>query len=101
MRILLFFDLPMETAAEKKEYAKFRKYLIKSGFMMLQKSVYCKLVLNQTVADQLLEGVRKHKPPSGLIQSLTVTEKQYARMEFILGSHTGDILNTDERFVEL
>ena len=49
MRMLIFFDLPVETPQQKREYTKFRKYLIKSGFMMMQESVYCKIVLNQTV----------------------------------------------------
>lgn len=99
MRMIVFFDLPVETSAERREYARFRKYLIKSGFMMLQESVYCKLMLNQTAVNAMMENVRKHKPPSGLVQVLTVTEKQYARMEYIVGSYDGDIISSDERFI--
>lgn len=95
----MFFDLPVETSAERREYARFRKYLIKSGFMMIQESVYCKLMLNQTAVNAMMENVRKHKPPSGLVQVLTVTEKQYARMEYIVGSYDGDIISSDERFI--
>ena len=43
MRVMVFFDLPTESLDDKREYRKFRKYLIKKGFMMLQESVYCKL----------------------------------------------------------
>ena len=32
MRILIMFDLPVVTAHERKEYTRFRKYLLKSGF---------------------------------------------------------------------
>ena len=46
MRVLIMFDLPVVTAHERKEYARFRKYLLKSGFMMLQESVYCRLLQN-------------------------------------------------------
>ena len=42
MRILVFFDLPMETAKERKIYSKFRKLLINEGIIMMQKSVYTK-----------------------------------------------------------
>ena len=101
MRLLLFFDLPTETAQDRREYARFRKLLIKSGFIMMQKSVYSKLAINQTAADAALNTVKKHRPPRGTMQALIITEKQYARMEYILGAHTGDILDTDERFVEL
>ena len=101
MRMILFFDLPTETSQERREYTRFRKYLLKSGFMMMQESVYCKIALNQTVLSSVGNGLRKNKPEQGLIQMLTVTEKQFSKMEFILGEYHGDIINTDERFVEL
>ena len=47
------------------------------------------------------DGVRKHKPSDGVVQLLTVTEKQYSRMEYIVGTNESDVLNTDERFIEL
>ena len=34
MRIMVFFDLPTITPANRKDYANFRKYLIKNGFIM-------------------------------------------------------------------
>ena len=101
MRIIIFFDLPIETAQDRREYSRFHKYLIKNGFLMMQKSVYYKLALNQTTAGTILENIRSHKPPSGLIQALTITEKQYAKMEFILGKNEGDIITSDERYIEL
>lgn len=101
MRMILFFDLPTETSQERREYTRFRKYLLKSGFMMMQESVYCKIALNQTVVNSLYDSLQNNKPGKGLIQVLTVTEKQFSKMEFILGEYHGDIINTDERFVEL
>lgn len=101
MRMLLFFDLPVETAEDRRNYVRFRKFLIKNGFMMVQESVYSKLALNQTVVDSMTEFIRRNKPPSGLVQLLVVTEKQYGKIEYITGSNSSDILTTDERFVEL
>ena len=46
MRVLVFFDLPVLTAKERREYRRFRNELLKNGFIMLQESVYCKLALN-------------------------------------------------------
>ena len=43
MRIIVFFDLPVTTAKSRRDYYIFRKYLIKSGFVMMQESVYCNL----------------------------------------------------------
>lgn len=101
MRVIVFFDLPTETLEDRRNYSRFRKFLIKSGFMMVQESVYSKLALNQNAASSISENVRRNKPPKGLVQLLAVTEKQYSKMEFIVGSATGDIITTDERFIEL
>lgn len=101
MRILVMFDLPVVTSADRKEYTKFRKYLIKSGFIMMQESVYCKLSPNSTLADAAIENVRKNKPEKGLVQVLRVTEKQYAKMEFIVGEGHTEVLSSDDRLVIL
>ena len=47
MRLLVFFDLPVETVSQRKDYRLFRKHLIKEGYLMLQESVYAKLVTNE------------------------------------------------------
>lgn len=101
MRVIVFFDLPVLTASERREYTHFRKYLIKSGFMMLQESVFCKMAVNSTAADVLIDNVRRNSPPDGLVQALKVTEKQFNKMEFIVGESHSDILDTDERLVIL
>ena len=101
MRLIVFFDLPMETSQDRREYASFRRYLIKSGFIVMQKSVYSKLAITQTLADSIIESVRRNKPRHGTVQALIITEKQYGRIEYILGTHSGDVLESDERFVEL
>ena len=101
MRIIVFFDLPVLTDKQRRDYRKFRKFLIKSGFLMLQETVYSKLVQNSTAADTISENVRKNKPNEGLVQLLKVTEKQYAKMEFIVGNMQTDVLDSDERLVIL
>ena len=92
MRILVMFDLPVGTESERKNYRLFRKYLIKSGFLMLQESVYCKIAQNTTVADAIIANVRKNRPDDGLVQVLKITEKQYSRMEYIVGESKSDVL---------
>ena len=101
MRVLVFFDLPVTTGEERRAYTKFRKFLIKDGFLMLQESVYCKLALNGTAVKAIVDNVHKNKPEEGLVQLLTVTEKQYAKMDLIVGNVKSEVLNTDERLVIL
>ena len=99
MRVIVFFDLPTVTMEERREYAKFRKYLVKSGFIMMQESVYSKLAQNATVADSIISNVKKNKPPEGLVQLISITEKQFQKMEYIIGSSNSVVLDTDERLV--
>ena len=101
MRIVVFFDLPVLTESNRRDYRNFRKYLIKSGFMMVQESVYCKLAQNSSVADAVVENIKKNKPHEGVVQGMRVTEKQYNKMDFIVGERTGDVLTSDERLVIL
>ena len=101
MRMILFFDLPTETSQERREYTRFRKYLLKSGFMMMQESVYCKIALNAVAADAVIKNVKLNLPSDGLVQLLTVTERQFSRMEVLVGEAHNDVLNSDERLVVL
>lgn len=68
MRVIVFFDLPVVTSDERRAYTQFRKFLLKSGFMMMQESVYCKLALNGSAVNALIENVKKNSPEKGLIQ---------------------------------
>lgn len=101
MRIMVLFDLPVFTEKQRKEYREFRKYLLKTGFFMLQESVYCKLVQNSGIADIVQENIRKNKPGEGLVQVLRITEKQYSKMEYIVGENTSNVLDSDEKLVIL
>lgn len=101
MRVLVFFDLPTLTAADRRAYTTFRKYLIKSGFLMEQESVYSKIAVNTTAADSIARNIREHAPERGLVQLMKVTENQYAKMEFIVGTRNNDVLDSDERLVIL
>lgn len=75
--------------------------MMKNGFMMMQESVYCKLALNGTVAKGIVDNVHKNSPKEGLVQLLTITEKQYAKMELIIGEVKSEVLESDERLVIL
>ena len=92
MRIIVMFDLPVETKVDRRNYRLFRRYLLQSGFIMMQESIYCKLVLNQTAGN---------KPPKGLVQMMSITEKQFGDIEYIVGDAHTEIINSTERYIEL
>ena len=99
MRIIVFFDLPTYTSEDRRVYRGFRKYLQKMGFLMMQESVYSKLVLNQTNADLVIKNIRKHKPPEGLVQILTITERQFSKIEYLVGEPQKEVIDTTERTI--
>lgn len=101
MRVLVLFDLPMNTSAQVREYNQFRKYLIRNGFMMMQKSVYCKLALNLTAVNAIVENLRRNHPDEGFVQVLSLTEKQFSKIEFIVGESYSDVLDSDQKMVVL
>ena len=101
MRIIVFFDLPTETNEDKRNYRKFRKTLVGSGFLMMQESVYCKMVLNASAEQSVLALISRNRPPKGLVQLLTITEKQFARIRYITGESNSSVLDSDERLVFL
>ena len=97
----VFFDLPVTTSRERREYARFRKYLITNGFLMMQESVYSKIALTSSSLTLIIERLKANKPAKGLVQLLTITEKQYARIESIVGESKTDLINDDQRTVIL
>lgn len=101
MRVIVFFDLPTETTEDRKNYRKFRRFLIKDGFMMLQESVYAKLALNSTQVAQIVNEVKNSQPEKGSVQILSVTEKQFSKMEIISGKCNSNVVDTDERLLIL
>lgn len=101
MRVMIFFDLPTETAKDRKIYSKFRKFLINEGFIMMQESVYAKLALNNSIVNSIKDKINKNRPPKGIVQLLVITEKQFSSIEYIVGNKTSNVVDNTERFVLL
>lgn len=101
VRTIVFFDLPNIYIKDKKNYIKFRKYLLSEGFIMMQESVYSKIVMNSQQALLLLDRLKKNSPKKGIIQVLTITEKQYSQIEYIIGESQTKIIDTEDRLVLL
>lgn len=85
MRVMVFFDLPVMTRKQRKRYTDFRRFLIKDGYIMLQYSVYSRTVRNFDDAKKHVERIKRNIPLEGSVRVMTVTEKQYASMELLVG----------------
>lgn len=85
MRMIVFFDLPVKTAEERKIANKFRKSLIKDGYSMLQLSVYSRIVRGRDALAKHQKRLLQMLPAQGNVRCLEVTEKQYANMKLLVG----------------
>ncbi|WP_315271518.1 CRISPR-associated endonuclease Cas2 [uncultured Abiotrophia sp.] len=101
MRMILMFDMPVDTIADRRAYRQFRQFLLSEGFIMHQYSVYSKLLLNGTANTAMIGRLEDHNPAKGKISVLTVTEKQFSRMLYLSGSQNTSVANSDQRLVFL
>ena len=101
MRSLLMFDLPVETAANRRAYAKFVKFIKQQGFIMFQKSIYCKLSINESAARLTEKTIKNNLPKDGLVSMLTLTENQFNSIVYLLGEFETDVVNNNDRVLFL
>lgn len=101
MKLVLFFDLPVETSKNRRDYRNFRKGIVKEGFIMLQESVYYKLVINRTAMEYSKKRVKKLCPDEGSIFCLTVTEKQFNSMDIFCGAINCEFVDSTNSLIVL
>lgn len=91
----------METSKNRRDYSVFHKFLIKNGFIMMQKSVYSKLVVNGVTSQAVKERVEKNLPPDGIVELLEVTENQFLRIDYLVGEKQGRVEESMDRILEI
>jgi len=85
MRLLVFFDLPVVTKAERRAYTIFRRFLINDGYDMIQFSVYGRILNGNDALEKHMKRLVNSLPSDGSVRCLNVTEKQFASMKMLVG----------------
>jgi len=85
MWLFALFDLPVDSTEARRDYARFRKSLLAQGFTMLQFSVYARYCPSQEASQVYRGRVQEALPPRGEVRLLSVTDRQFAKMEVFLG----------------
>src|SRR5690606_26858048 len=85
MRLIVFFDLPTLTKADKRAYVQFRRFLLNDGYDMIQWSVYGRTLNGRDAEAKHLARLANNLPPAGSVRCMTVTEKQYAGIKLLVG----------------
>ncbi len=85
MRLMVFFDLPVVTKAERRAYTLFRRFLLTEGYDMLQWSVYARLVTGNDDMEKHLKRLVANLPKEGSIRYLQISERQFVGMKLLVG----------------
>lgn len=85
MRILVFFDLPVKTKQERKLANRFRNFLLKDGYYMVQLSVYARVCNGNDMVEVHKKRLKANVPNEGSVRVLVITEKQYENVDVFLG----------------
>lgn len=85
MWVIVMYDLPTDTKADRKHAAKFRKDMLKDGFQMFQFSMYLRHCPSSENAEVHAKRVKKLLPPRGHVGIITITDKQFGMMEIFRG----------------
>lgn len=83
--ILVFFDLPSATKLDVQIYSRFRKNILRDGFVMFQFSIYLRHCSSRENADVHIKRVKRILPIKGHVGIMTITDKQFGMMELFYG----------------
>lgn len=85
MWLFVFFDLPVLEKPERQAAARFRNFLLRDGYMMMQFSVYARICNGADRLEKHLLRLQHNLPKKGSIRALQITDKQYERMKTLVG----------------
>jgi CRISPR-associated protein Cas2 len=86
MWLFVFFNLPVGSKEQRRRANRFRNFLKDDGYIMLQFSVYARVCRGQDAVEKHLKRARSSLPQEGSIRALQITDKQFGRMELMLGT---------------
>ena len=99
MWLMAMFDLPVVEKEDRKQYMRFRKFLLSEGFIMLQFSVYVKFCASRVYGDTQLKHIKDSLPPDGQIRLVMVTDKQFGEMFVCRGKVREKVENAPEQLM--
>lgn len=87
--LLAMFDLPVTTPRARRDYARFRKALLREGFSMLQYSVYARFLASEAAAETFRRRLEVQLPDSGEVRLVSITDRQFGKMVVFFGKRRG------------
>lgn len=84
MRMLVLLQ-PTNKRGTKMAYTAFRKWLHDDGFVMVAPELYMRVTANRKAVRKHRRRMEEKLPASGRITTLTLTERQWASIEYLVG----------------
>ena len=81
----VMFDLHVDTQESRRQYTQFRNLLLKLGYDMLQFSVYARYYPSEEASETHRKKIRQGLPPGGQVRVITVTDRQFGKMDVFHG----------------
>jgi CRISPR-associated protein Cas2 len=72
-RLIVAFDLPVGSKAQRKAATDFREWLKGDGYLMLQFSVYARACVTFARQETHIDRVKKNLSPEGSVRAIFVT----------------------------
>ena len=85
MRLMVLYDLPVVSSKDRKVYARFRKFLLRDGYDMVQFSVYARICNGQDAVQKHVDRIMANLPGKGNVRCMQVTEKQFGDIKVLVG----------------
>ena len=98
MWMMVLFDLPTVTGQERRDANNFRKFLLDQGFDRCQLSVYLRFCSGKEQAQVYTRRVQSALPPSGNVQVIYFTDKQYENIVSFQGKGRQPANKNPEQF---
>ena len=98
MWMMVMFDLPTETPKQRKSATRFRKFLLDTGFEMVQFSVYVQFVGTFESSQKYVRAIRNNQPEYGDINILFFTDKQFAAIIHLSNRHEEKLKEEPKQF---
>ena len=99
MWLMVMFDLPTVSKEEKREYSRFRKYLLGEGFIQMQYSVYAKYCASRENTQKYFRSIKYIIPPGGYVRLLMITDKQFGEMVSLYGKTVEEVEKKPEQLL--
>ncbi len=85
MWLIIMFDLPTTDSEARADYRHFHDFLLNEGYLRLQLSVYGRHCATDENGAVHLQRLHAALPPDGEVRVLTLTDKQFSRMQVFFG----------------